>query len=134
MSKKEKKLLGSGSFYRKDNTAKNYTILGGMKYYCVEVYRDAEGHDKVWGIRYVDLIRRRKKLYLKNDMLPEGYKSHVCYLFPNDYIEAEVSGKIEFRGFYQSVYNINAKRFYVKEINNSGSSAAYVKNTENSSD
>ena len=134
VSKKEKKLLGSGSFYRKDNTAKNYTILGGMKYYCVEVYRDAEGHDKVWGIRYVDLIRRRKKLYLKNDMLPEGYKSHVCYLFPNDYIEAEVSGKIEFRGFYQSVYNINAKRFYVKEINNSGSSAAYVKNTENSSD
>lgn len=110
----------TSSYYRKENGTSNFSILGGLKYYCIEVYENNEGWTATRGIRYVDVIRENKKLYLKKESKPEDYARHIMYLFKGDYIETyNFKGKQTFMGFYQSAYNINENRFCGKEMNSS---------------
>ena len=106
------------NYYRKELPDGGYTNLSSLKYYCVEVYKDLSGKTRTCGIRFVDLKKKDKKLYRKADSIPEGYGTHVMYLFPNDYIVIkDKGGEVKCSGFYQSVYNINRGIFYFKSIN-----------------
>ena len=98
------------NFFKKVISDSNYTMLGGLNYYCVEVYKDKKGNTKVWGIRYVDIRRKDKKLHVIKERMPEDYCSHVMYLFKNDYIRIYRGGEVRFEGYYKRVYNINEKR------------------------
>ena len=90
-------------------------MLGMLKYYCVEIYQDHKGKNCCRGIRFIDIVRENKKLYLKEDKRPENYKQHVMYLFAGDYIEAfDARGKCYLRGTYCSVKAILDQRFYFK--------------------
>ena len=101
------------NYYKKTIDDNNYGYLGGLKYYCIEVYKDVDGKTKTYGIRYVDMIKKNKKLYQKQESLPADYSEHMTYLFPNDYIKV-YNGKneLKFEGFYKSVFNINQSKFY----------------------
>jgi hypothetical protein len=106
------------NYYKKTIDNENYTMLGMLKYYCVEVYRDKKGKTRTWGVRYVDVIRKNKKLFIKEKSLPPDYASHILYLFKNDYIEVYgKNGKVKFKGFYNAVKNIKQNRFYGKCMN-----------------
>lgn len=105
------------NFFKKPISENNYSILGGLNYYCVEVYKDHKGNTRIWGIRYVDIKHKGKKLYIIKERLPEDYCSHVMYLFPNDYIRIYKDGKIKFEGYYKSVYNINQASLYYSKRN-----------------
>lgn len=95
------------AYLKKQMSRGNHSILSDSSYYCVEVYKDGAGKTHLRGIRYSDLRRENKKLYIAADV-PEGYQSHVMYLFPNDYIVVKKSdGTIKFEGYYKSVANIN---------------------------
>lgn len=106
------------NYWRQELGDGNYTNLSMLKYYCVEVYEDQDGKTRIYGIRYVDLIRRNKKLYQKADSYPSGYGKHVTYLFPNDFVRI-LNGKneIKFEGYYCSVYNINQAQLRFKKPN-----------------
>lgn len=113
--------LDSGAvsnYWRKELGDGNYTNLSVLKYYCVEVYEDLDGKTRIHGIRYVDLIRRNKKLYQKAESYPLGYGKHVTYLFPNDYVRI-LNGKneVKFEGYYCSVYNINQSQLRFQKPN-----------------
>lgn len=105
------------NFFKKTISDNNYTILGGLNYYCVEVYKDHKGNTRLWGIRYVDIKHKDKKLYVMRERLPKDYCSHVMYLFKNDYIRIYKDGKIKFEGYYKSVYNINQAQLYYSKKN-----------------
>lgn len=107
------------NYYRKTISDTNYSILGMPKYYCIEVYKDAKGMTKIWGLRYVDMVRKDKKLYLKENALPTDYKSHVCYLYAGDYITVTKKGQCVFEGFYQSVKALTMNRLCGKLKNHS---------------
>ena len=110
------------NFYRKDNGDGNYTVLGMLKYYCVEVYKDKDGNTAVCGVRFVDVVKKGKKLYRKEESLPENYSEHVMYLFPGDYIRViDGKGKLKFEGYYVSVKTMGRSQFYFKESNISDS-------------
>ncbi len=114
------------NYYPKQIDANNFSILGSMKYHCMEVYRDREGKLDTWGIRFVDIVRKDKKLWLKKESLPENYGEHVTYLFKNDYLEiTNKKGEIKFRGFFKAVYNINQNAFSFAEINKPMQSKKY---------
>ena len=101
------------NYYRKNISEENYAILGSMKYYCIEVYKDKEGKTRTWGIRFVDIVKKNKKLYLKKSSCPQDYGIHQMYLFKNDYIVIkDKAGKIKFQGYYKSAYNVNENRYY----------------------
>ena len=90
-----------------------------LKYYCVEVYEDQDGKTRIYGIRYVDLIRRNKKLYQKADSYPSGYGKHIMYLFPNDFVRIlNEKNEIKFEGYYRSVKNINRSQLWLRKPNN----------------
>lgn len=102
------------NFQRKEISECNYYVLGGLKCYCLEVYEDAKGKTKLRGVRYVDLVRKDKKLLIKEETLPADYARHCMYLFKNDYIEIiKKNGNIK-SGFYQSAKNTNENRIYFK--------------------
>ena len=105
------------NYYKKSINETNYSILGGPKYYCVEVYTNSKGQTQIWGLRFVDMISYEGKLYLKDGVRPADYAKHVMYLFPGEYIEIEKKGKIVYEGTYQNVYNINEGRLRVKVKN-----------------
>lgn len=106
------------NFFKKTISEDNYSILGGLNYYCVEVYKDHKGNTRIWGIRYVDIIHKDKKLYVIKERLPKDYCRHVMYLFKNDYIRIyNKDGKIKFEGYYKSVYNINQASLYYSKRN-----------------
>lgn len=114
--------LNSGpvsNYYRKNISDTNYSILGMPKYYCVEVYKNAKGKTKIWGLRYVDMLRKDKKLYLKENVLPADYKSHVCYLYAGDYITVTKKGTCIFEGVYRSVEALKLNRLSGKIKNHS---------------
>lgn len=116
------------NFYRKDITDGNYSMMGGLKYYCVEIYQDHKGKNRCRGIRFIDIVRKNKKLYLKEDKRPENYKQHVMYLFAGDYIEAfDARGKCYLRGTYCSVDSIRHQRFYFKCSNASETKSVTLK-------
>ena len=87
-----------------------------LKYYCIEIYEDQNGNTKTYGIRYVDIVRKNKKLYLKDSALPSDYCKHIMYLFKNDYIRVynKKDNSLKFEGFYQSVFNVNESRYKLK--------------------
>lgn len=111
------------NYYKKQIDDDNYSYLGMLKYYCIEVYEDQKGNTKTYGIRYVDIVRKNKKLYLKDSALPSDYCKHIMYLFKNDYIKVfnKKDNSLKFEGFYQAVKNINQGRYYFKSNNRSDS-------------
>lgn len=101
----------------KEDLYGNQSVLSANKYYCLEVYKDKQDATKVRGIRYVDLVKREKKLYLRTPY-PEDFKEHVMYLFANDYIKIlSRNGETKFEGYYRSVKNINTGYLYAKANN-----------------
>lgn len=108
----------------KEDAKGNITALPANLYYCIEVYKDVQGATQLRGVRFVDLVKRDKKLWLRC-AYPEDYKSHVMYLFANDYIRVFNSkGVVKFEGYYKSVKNIFRNCIYLK-INNSDSATVF---------
>ncbi len=101
------------NYYKKQIDGKNFSILDVRKYYCAEVYEDNNGKTRTWGLRYVDMVKREGKLYLKDNVLPKDYAKHVTYLFKGDYIVVYKKDKKIFEGYYQSVKNVNENRVTV---------------------
>lgn len=107
------------NYYRKNIGNGNYSYLGMTKYYCVEVYKDSEGKVHIWGIRFVDMVQKDGKLYIKDEAIPSDYAVHETYLFSGDYIEMVKKGKVVYQGFVQNVYNINQGKLSGKRRNES---------------
>ncbi|MEA4872407.1 MAG: hypothetical protein VB076_06315, partial [Synergistaceae bacterium] len=83
-----------------------------------EIYKNNKDQTKTYGIRYVDIIKKDKKLFIKQEILPKDYREHICYLFKNDYVKIyDGKGKIKFSGYYNSVKTIGRNLFYCKPIN-----------------
>ena len=102
------------------------TVLSANKYYCVEIYLDRDGRTALRGIRYVDLVKRNKKLYLVTDY-PEGYKEHLIYLFQNDYIKIfDGKGNLKFEGYYRNVKAITRNLLHVRNSNETTDVYIYV--------
>ena len=109
------------NFYKKTMQGNNYSMLGMAKYYCVGFYKNKKGELCSYGIRYVDVVKQNKKLYLKEGVLPSDYREHVAYLFAGDYIEVlDKNENTVMRGFYQSVKAISRNQFYLKPENQEG--------------
>lgn len=108
------------NYYKKEISDDNYSYLGMLKYYCIEVYEDKGGKTSTWGVRYIDIIKKNKKLYVKEGSLPSDYHKHIMYLFKNDLIEVKSKKTGELKGmyFYQSVKTITRSSFYLKDANN----------------
>ncbi len=99
------------NYYKIEKDGENYAYLGGLKYYCVEIYRDTTGKLQTCGIRYVDLIKKNKKLYRKDASRPDDYSEHVTFLYAKDYIRiCKKNGTVKFEGIYKSVDNINQSK------------------------
>ena len=106
------------NYYRKDIAEGNYTHLGMLKYYCIELYRDADGNLQTYGVRFVDIVKKNGKLYRKAESLPSDYDKHEMYIFKGDYIRITTpKGNVKFEGYYYSVKSIIESRFYVKSPN-----------------
>lgn len=106
------------NYYRIDKSEDNHGVLGGLKYYCVELYRNEKGELKTCGVRYVDIVKKDKKLYRKEESLPADYVSHEMYLFQGDYVRlTDRKGEVKIEGYYKSVNNINLSSFCFKEPN-----------------
>lgn len=104
--------------YRKNIDEHNYSLLDANKYYCVEVYKNLAGKTCTWGLKFVDLVKNDKKLWLKPGSLPSDYGKHITYLFANDYIQIfNKKGEVKFEGFYKGVYNVNQNSFYYAKGN-----------------
>lgn len=99
----------------------NESILSANKYYCLEVYKDKQDSMQLRGIRFVDLVKQNKKLYLRFPY-PEDYQEHIMYLFANDYIRIiDRKGKEKFSGYYKSTKNIYRNLLYAKSGNSNES-------------
>ena len=91
-----------GAFIEKIDSLGNVNILDAKEYYCAELYKNLQGQTILRGIRYVDLQKKNKKLYIISSY-PEDYKKHIMYLFANDYIKVfDKDGKIKFNGYYKN--------------------------------
>ena len=92
--------------------------MSANKYYCIEIYKDKQNKTALRGIRYVDLVKKNKKLYLATP-LPENYKEHVMYLFANDYVRIfDGNNKLKFEGYYRSVKALTRSQLYFRSNNN----------------
>lgn len=101
------------------DTLDNENILSANKYYCIEIYKDNQNKTALRGIRYVDLVKRNKKLYLAIPN-PEDYQEHVMYLFANDYVRIyDGRNRLKFEGYYRSTKNVKEKRLYFRNNNSS---------------
>ena len=99
------------------DTLGNENVLSANKYYCIEIYKEKQNKTALRGIRYVDLVKKNKKLYLATP-LPENYKEHVMYLFANDYVRIfDGNNKLKFEGYYRSTKNVKEKRLYFRKSN-----------------
>lgn len=83
----------------------NRTFMTDRHYYCIEVYKDEKGNTGLQGIAMSDIVHKNGKLWLRPDFrYPEGYKTHVMYIFPGDYIRVyDSNSNIKFEGYYRSV-------------------------------
>lgn len=119
------------NYYKKNIDDNNYGYLGGLKYYCIEVYKNVDGKTKTHGIRYVDMVKKNKKLYQKQESLPADYSEHMTYLFHNDYIKV-YNGKneLKFEGFYKSVHSITRSLFYFQSRNLAPKTDVSIKNKD----
>ena len=101
----------------KIDTLGNENILSANKYYCIEIYKDNQNKTALRGIRYVDLVKRNKKLYLATPY-PAGYQEHVMYLFANDYVRIyDNRNRLKFEGYYRGVEAITRKKFQMRFAN-----------------
>ena len=106
-----------GAFIEKIDSLGNVNILDAKEYYCAELYKNLQGQTILRGIRYVDLQKKNKKLYIISSY-PEDYKKHIMYLFANDYIKVfDKDAKIKFNGYYKSIKNVNRNAIYYKNNN-----------------
>lgn len=113
----KKKEINSSSIEKVDSLG-NVNVLDAKKYYCVEIYEDIKDKTSLRGIRYVDLKKQNKKLYLVSSK-PADYKKHAMYLFANDYIEVfSDDGNLKFKGYYKSVEAIT-RNLLTYKFNNS---------------
>ena len=104
----------------------NETVLSASKYYCLEIYKDREKRTALRGIRYVDLVKKNKKLYLVAPY-PENYLEHVMYLFQNDYIKiCDARGNEKFAGFYRSIKAVTRNLINVRETHSDKDEYVYV--------
>lgn len=104
----------ASNYYKVQKSEHNYSYLGMAKYYCTVIYKNNKGETDVWCVRYVDLIKKNKKLYVKADRVPKDYKEYVCYLIKNDYVKiVEKDGSTKIEGFYAGVKNINRHQIYL---------------------
>ncbi len=104
----------------------NETVLNASKYYCVEIYKDREKKTALRGIRYVDLVKKDKKLFLVASY-PENYLEHVMYLFQNDYIKIfDAKGNEKFAGFYRSVKAVTRNLINVRRTHAEDDEFVYV--------
>ena len=107
-----KKAIESG--IKKENTQ----LWEVKSYYCLEIYKDTKGNTRWRGIRYTDIKRKDKKLYLCC-AYPEDYQSHVMYLFKNDYIVVyNRKGEETKRGFYQAIKALSQGQIRIIRDNN----------------
>ena len=104
--------------FKKVISENNYTAINANKYYCIEVYKTKKGKVNIRGIRYVDLVKKDKKLHLRISY-PDDYQQHVTYLFANDYVRIfdVVSGMQKFEGYYKSIKTIGRKQLYFTKNN-----------------
>ena len=87
------------------------------KYYCLEVYKDHNDKTRVRGLRYVDFKRKGGRLCLAV-AYPQDYKSHVHYLYKNDYIVIKDNkGVVKHQGFYQSPHSIPSSTIWLIKDN-----------------
>lgn len=106
-----------GAYIKKIDSFGNANILDTKEYYCAELYKNNKNQTILRGIRYVDLQKKNKKLYIISSY-PEDYKKHIMYLFANDYIKVfDKDGKIKFNGYYKSIKNVNRNAIYYKNNN-----------------
>ncbi len=104
----------------------NETVLNASRYYCVEIYKDKEGGTTFRGIRYVDLVKKNKKMYLAVPY-PENYKEHVMYLFKNDYIRIfDGKDQLRFEGYYRSIKAVTRGLLIVRNNNANYDVSYYV--------
>lgn len=98
----------------------NFSIYKANRYFCLEIYRDANDKYQVRGIRYVDVHQNRNngKMILKKP-LPDGCY-HYAYLFKNEYIRAFNKGKQRNNGFgaYRGVESINENKGQIRLFSN----------------
>ncbi|MBQ7759560.1 MAG: hypothetical protein IJ376_00375 [Acidaminococcaceae bacterium] len=104
----------------------NENVLSANKYYCVEIYKDNDNRTVLRGIRYVDLKKQDKKLYL-NIPYPKNYREHMMYLFTNDYLRIfDDNGNLKLEGWYRSVRAITRSLLNVRSITGDKDIAYYV--------
>lgn len=112
-----KKNETDGAYIKKVDSFGNANVLDTKEYYCAELYKNNKNQTILRGIRYVDLQKKNKKLYIISSY-PEDYKKHIMYLFANDYIKVfDKDGKIKFNGYYKSIKNVNRNAIYYKNNN-----------------
>ncbi len=120
------KIKRKASSIVKVDTLGNENILSANKYYCVEIYKDKEDRTAFRGIRYVDFVKKDKKLYLTVPY-PENYLKHIMYLFPNDFIKIfDKQGILKFAGYYRSVRAVTRSLLNVRNGNENKDFAYYV--------
>lgn len=48
----------------------------------------------------VDIVRKEKKLYVKENSIPDDYSKHIIYLYTNDYVQVyKNNGELKFEGY-----------------------------------
>lgn len=105
------------AYIKKVDSFGNANVLDTKEYYCAELYKNNKNQTILRGIRYVDLKKKNKKLYLITPY-PEDYQEHIMYLFANDYIKIfDNIGNIKFSGYYRGIKNSKANRIYCKNNN-----------------
>ena len=86
----------------------NHATLGGLGYYCFELYRNAKGDTCFHGVKMIDIVKKNKKLFIKEETIPSDYVSHIMYLFKGDYVTiTDRKGRQKFSGFIGAAYNVN---------------------------
>lgn len=112
-----KKNETDGAYIKKVDSFGNANVLDTKEYYCAELYKNNKNQTILRGIRYVDLKKKNKKLYLITPY-PEDYQEHIMYLFANDYIKIfDNIGNIKISGYYRGIKNSKANRIYCKNNN-----------------
>jgi len=120
------KVKKANDVFVKQINDKNNTILDVRKYYCIEIYKTKGNKTAARGIKYTDITKEEKRLYLKS-LYPEDYEEHIMYLFKNEYIEiSKPNGDTKFAGNYCSVKNINNGVLWMKEINKPAAQAVSI--------
>ena len=111
----------NSTYFTKEISENNYSIMNDAKYYCIEIYETIKGKVNMRGIKRSNLVIKNGKLFLsKIHQYPEDYSKFIMYLYPGDYIKI-IDDKKETEGYYTSVKNVNSNSIYMKLYSNSKS-------------